>query len=594
LGHKRKVQDARWALLAQESGTIRKEKGGRLSVALVWPGTYHTGMSALGYLWVYSYLNSRPDALAERFFLPDDQSGSVVSVESARPLADFPIIAASMVLENDYWLLLEILHRGGVKTDRSERKESDPLVVAGGVGVWSNPWPLWPFVDVFLAGEGEAQWPQLADLLTDAALVKRKKSFASQEELLKAIEKNVPGALAPELAPEELKTLCRESLSGAGKDSPFETAAPQEIFDFAVTPAFLTWPPSSLALPPVTPILTKNTEFPQTALVEISRGCPWGCRFCLAGYLYRPHRAWPAQSILKALEPFLVKGAKVGLVSPAVADHPELMNLLDALAGFGVKVGLSSMRLSNMTEQLAEKIARTGLSSLAVAPEGGSERLRAIINKNLSLSEILDSSLLLARYGVKRLKLYFMIGLPGETDDDLEQIVEVVLQIKKQAKINKSGPLIAVSVANFTPKPHTPFQWAPLMTPRQMQRKGEYLKERLSKIQGVELRVDPPKWTVVQGLLARGGPRSSALVRALWEHKGKVSAALKLYGYAEDHPIHRPHHGPNSWEVISPIAGKEWLAKEKRRADEALLTAQCPAEMSCGRCEACKNVICAK
>jgi radical SAM superfamily enzyme YgiQ (UPF0313 family) len=383
-------------------------------------------------------------------------------------------------------------------------------------------------------------------------------------------------------------------------------------FQKSVTPAFLGWPPPPEQLPPVSPILTQETEFPQTALIEISRGCPWGCRFCLAGYLYRPHRCWSAKAVLAALEPFLEPGVrasgrvpnranrakgplghkpgpKIGLISPAVADHVELDAILEALQSHRAQVGFSSMRLSAITEDLAKRLSKTGLKGLAVAPEGGSDRIRNIINKNLTRSEILSASRLLAFSGVRRLKLYFMLGLPGETDEDLDSLAQLTAEIKRHTAVNRSGPLISASVANFTPKPHTSFEQAPLLTETEMRRRGEKLKESLSKIGGVELKLDPPKWTLVQGLLARGGPESASLVRALWHHKGRVGPALKQYGYTEEHRIHRPWEGPKPWGLVAPIAGTELILREKDLAQKALLSPPCPKEMNCGRCQACRK-----
>ncbi|MDR1657362.1 MAG: radical SAM protein [Deltaproteobacteria bacterium] len=585
----------RKAFLASERGALVKEPGGRVKIALIWPGTYRTGMSALGYLWVYGYLNSRSDTLAERFFWSEEPGQTARSVESNRKLDDFDFVAASMVLENDYWLLPLMVAEGGLNPERGQRNEG-PLVAAGGIGVWSNPWPLWPFVDVFLTGEGEVSWPKLADLLTSCDF-----KIAGAHERLALISELVPGALVPALRPPESLFSTAPSglasdfeaigLSGYGRNSDgserIDWPGPQSAQFEPVVPAFLNYPFEPALRPPVSPILSSLAEFSNTALVEISRGCPWGCRFCLAGALYRPHRPWPAETILAALEPYRRPGGRVGLISPAVADHPELGTILDVLYDDDLKVGLSSMRLSAVTEALALKLAKSGLTGLAVAPEGGSETIRAIINKNLSEAEILSSAKLLAAAGLRRLKLYFMLGLPGETDKDLEAMAELAALIYRQTRTGKKGPLVTVSAANFTPKPHTPLEDAPLLTESEMRRRGLLLTKLLKTKGPIELKLDPPKWTIIQGLLARGGPESADLVRALVKHRGRSGQALKEYGYQESDPAHRGGERSRPWRVIAPKAGTEYLQREKQLSKQAVLSLPCPAKRGCGRCQAC-------
>ncbi|MDR1050658.1 MAG: radical SAM protein [Deltaproteobacteria bacterium] len=561
-------------LAALERGAARRDPGGRLSVALVWPGSYHTGQSSLGFLWVYRFLSRRADALAERFFALTPPAGRPVSLESGRALADFDLIAASMVLENDYWLLLDILSRAGLDPLRENRAGSGPLVLAGGVGVWGNPWPLMPYVDVFLTGEGEAQWPRLADLF-----VSRDFLGLDRRGRLEALAGEVPGVLAPELWPGEVFS----------EERPFD---PDDAAGFEpVRPAALGWPFPAGLIPPSSPILTPATEFPETTLVEISRGCPWGCRFCLAGALYRPHRPWPLAGVLEAAASMVPTGGRVGLVSPAVADHPELGDIFDALAERGASVGVSSLRLSSLTEGLVGRLSRAGLRALAVAPEAGTQTLRERINKNLTAGETVGAASLLAGLGLRRLKLYFMTGFDSETEDDLRGLAGLVFEVMRAVRRRGGGPLVSVSLANFTPKPHTPLEGTPLLTESQMRERGRLAASFFSGRGGVELRLDPPRWTLVQGLLARGGPGSHRLVAAQHRHGGRAGPALREYGYdPAASPVHRPWSGPRPWRVVAPSAGLEFLAREARRSEEGRPTPPCPAERSCGRCGACDGL----
>ncbi len=560
-------------ILAQETGASVKEPGGRLSVALLWPGTYRTGMSALGFLSVYAYLNSRPDVLAERFFWPDGalarayegKKQTLLSLETGRPLRYFHLVAASLSLENDYWLLPALLRAGGLAPRRLERSDCDPPVLVGGIGPWSNPWPLVPFADLILTGEAEAAWPDLISAWDASASLPK-------QSRLRLLSRKTPGSLYPG----EL----REPLVPPGEGFPDPAH---------VRPARLPWPPPEDLLPPVSPIVSPGAEFSQVKLVEISRGCPYGCRFCLAGFLYRPHRPWSLASILKALGEPAGPGEKVGLVSPAPADHPQLAELLDILFVQKRLVTLSSLRLTAITERLAGQLAAGRLKGAAIAPEAGSPRLRAAINKDLDEAMILTGSRRLAEAGLKKIKLYFMIGLPGETEEDLEALAELCAKIRQATRLSSSWPELQVSLANFVPKPHTPFEDAPLLDEKGFRARGRWLQKRLGGIARLSVNLDPPLWSIVQGLLARGGPDSARLVEALLNNGGRLKPSLAAIGYSPAHPIHGswPLNRPKPWRIVAPAAGLDCLASEARRAAEASISPACPPAGGCGRCLAC-------
>lgn len=589
-------------LTSAEKGLQVKDPGGRLSVALIWPGTYRAGMSALGYLSIYGLLNSRPDVLAERFFWPDgellkeyDRGGSpLLSLESARPLGEFDLVAASLSLENDYWFLPKILARGGLPPKSADRDDRHPPVLAGGVAVWANPCPILPFVDMVLAGEAEAQWLELISAWNAVRFAPLPKT-----EKLRFLGRKTPGTLHPGAVTELIAPPSEEFRDhnflgpdssrpdGVSKTAP---ASPPEFFQsLPVKPAALAWPPPEEFGPPVSPILTPNTEFAGIKLVEISRGCPYGCRFCLAGFLYRPHRPWPLESVLKALGPPESAGEKVGLISPAAADHPDLEEMLTVLFDQGRTVSLSSLRLTALTAELAEKLARGRLQGVAVAPEGGGQRLRDVINKALTEVQILQGVRLLTEAGLQRIKLYFMVGLPGETDKDLEALVDLCRRIREAARRGAARPELMVSLANFTPKAQTPFEEAPMNTEAEFKRKGRLISQGLKGLPRLSVNLDPPLWSIAQGLLARGGPESSRLVEAMVRHEGRLKPSLAEFGYRPDHPLHRPWppERPKPWRVIEPVVGFDCLAVERERAERALVTGACPEGGNCGRCAAC-------
>ncbi|MDR0550330.1 MAG: radical SAM protein [Deltaproteobacteria bacterium] len=557
-------------LLAAERGAIFKEPGGRIRIGLVWPGSYYTGMSSLGFLSIYALMNANPRVVAERFFQPPPGQ-MALSLESRTRLEGFDLIAISLSLENDYWICLNILSKGRVNPERSQRR-GEPLVIAGGVGIWANPWPLIPFIDLILLGEGEAQWPLILKLYVDPLFM-----VATKAEKLRLLSENVPGTLIPSHWPEVV-------LIG---EAPLKKP---------VRPAILTWSPRGY-LPPTSPIITPYTEFSDVRLVEISRGCPYGCRFCLVN-IYRPHRAWPKNKIFKALGKPKKMGEAVGLVSPAIADHPEIESILDMLKDQGRIVSVSSLRLTSLTENLTRKLLSVGVKGLAVAPEAGSQRLRDVINKAITEEEILSSCRLLSESGLRKLKLYFMIGLPTETNEDLQAIVDLCEKIQKSVRAKTYAPKLVVSVAIFCPKPHTPFETAPLLVESKLLEKAEFLQKGLRKIGGVELKIDPPIWSLVQGLLARGGAESADLVRALWSENGRTKAAYRKYKallaerdkYGRNYFLDSwPKEKYMPWRVVSVAAGPDFLAAENQLAKEGVVSPPCPPENFCGRCGACRK-----
>ncbi|MDR2460901.1 MAG: radical SAM protein [Deltaproteobacteria bacterium] len=525
-------------------------------------------MSSLGYLSIYSLINSHPYALAERVFVPSE--GKVFSFESKRALGAFDLIAASLSLENDYWVFLDILERGGLSPLREEREAFAPLILAGGIGPWSNPVPLLPFCDVILTGEGEISWPELLDLAHG-----RDFSLLSKRERLLIIAQKVDGAVVPEILPLPIS----KDLGAA------EFKKGQKEFS-PIVPPRLSFPFSPELMPPFSPINTPLAEFSSMRLIETSRGCPFGCRFCLAGFVYRPHRPWPVEKILQAVSaPNPWDGANpfeadfsVGLVSPAVASHPDFYSLIEELIA-SRRISFSSIRLSALTEDMAKLFAIGKLKGLAVAPEAGSQRLRDLINKNLKEDEILNGVNLLARSGLRSLKLYFMLGLPGEEDLDLIEIAALTNKIKKASIMKSRAPKISITVSNFTPRPHTPFEDIALLSERELIRKGEIIVKQLLG-SGVEITIDPPRHSLIMGYLGKSGPNGAALIRILQKNRGRAKPSLRQWDReaAKEYELARP------WRLIEPASGIDYLEKESQEKGP---TEPCPKGLACGRCKGC-------
>jgi radical SAM superfamily enzyme YgiQ (UPF0313 family) len=535
-------------------------------------------MSSLGFLSVYSLAASRPDFAVERFFY--SPGALPLSFESRRPLSDFPVIAASLSFENDYWILWDLLRSAGVRAPDEESREGC-LIAAGGVALWANPFPLLPILDAVLTGEGELSFADFLDLVSSRGFLE-----LPRREALELISSRVRGALVPELLPRDLRFSQGELFKKAlASFSPVE--APRLPFPF---------PPS--IPPPHSPIHTLDAEFSGMKLVEISRGCPYGCRFCLAGSLYRPHRPWPVERILQALslpnpwdrEPVFPADAPVGLVSAAAADHPGFKELLERLIGEGRRVSVSSLRLSALNPEIAALLARGRVKGVALAPEAGSQRLRDVVNKNMTENDILEAVKTLALAGVGNVKLYFMAGLPQETDDDLLAVRDLAEKILSVFKGKSRSPRLKISAGYFIPKPHTPFEDEPVPKERDMRRKGELLKKLLGPLPGAELRLASPAESLVQSLLSRGGPESFTLVDCMRIMKGKPKAALKFYGYREDDEEEKRDPEIRPWRAIRTGPGEISLAREKEKSLTGASTAPCPEELFCSRCQACETL----
>jgi radical SAM superfamily enzyme YgiQ (UPF0313 family) len=513
---------------SREKGTVIKDWGGRIPVALIFPNTYHAGMSNLGFQAVYGLMNGYPDVVCERFFLPDSRWATeyqrtgtpLLSSETQRPLREFELAAFSFSHENDYPGLLTILRLSGLAWRRVRRGEQDPLILAGGVTMRTNPEPLAEFLDLVLMGDGEIGVPSLLQAWREA----RSTPLPKAERVLH-LSRSVSGAYAP--------GLYEAALAHEGRLTRLAPTHP-DLPETITVARLATLPTPALT----THVLTDDTEFANTRLVEIGRGCPRACRFCLAGFVYRPPRFQSIDSILKALGPPTGETERIGLISPAVNDHPEIEDLLRGLVDQGRDVTVSSMRVECLTPELIKILALGRLKSVAVAPEAGSERLRSFINKNLSEKQIIEGVDLLARNGIKRLKLYFMIGLPSETMDDVAAIAGLVQSIKRRLSRSSARvrlqPEITLSVSSFVPKPFTPFERIPMATVRDLKHRADLIRKSLRKERGIRILFDPPRWAYLQTLLSRGDRRTAEVIEALAGSDHNLTTALKNLSFDPD------------------------------------------------------------
>ena len=459
-----------------ETGAFPPHRGGALSVCLVYPNRYATAMSSLGFQAVYQLFNDQPDIVCERAFLPDreeqalyEKNGdTLVSLESERPLTDFDVIAFSISFEPDFINIPHILALSRIPALSAERDETHPLVMAGGAACFINPEPAAELFDLIAVGEGETLIPDLSALLLDQAA-------RSRTELLRHAA-TLPGFYVPALPP--LQPVVR-------------VCAPAD------------------AVPSQSVIMTEETEFGNMYLIEVSRGCPRGCRFCAAGFVWQPFRQHPLGRLKAACREGLEHRSTIGLVGAAVSDHLEIEELCRFIVEQGGSPSLSSLRLDRLTPGLLDLLVKSGHKTISMAPEGGSQRMRDMIRKNLTAEQIIAAADQVARAGILNLKLYFIIGLPGENDQDLQELIGLTAAIQRtvveQARAHKRLGEITLSVNPFIPKPFTPLQWAGMCPLDELKRKVALLEKGLRPIPNVRLKVEELQGCVLQALLSRGG-----------------------------------------------------------------------------------------
>lgn len=527
--------------------------GGRLPAALLIPGDEGMGLSALGWQVVHRLLSREPEVAVERFFLGKGFDAPA-SADSGRDLKLFPLMAASISFEEDFLPLLRALVAAGVPSERAERPDY-PLVLVGGPIAFINPAPLSPLADAFWVGEAEAG-------LSEFCLALKRAVFEGvpKADFLKSVA-DMPGLYVPGLSQTPVRRV-----------------------------AALADPTPLLACPAASLFTGHGSAVADAMLLEVNRGCPHACRFCAAGYVYRPPRHARIEDLRAQVEAAAPR--KVGLVGTALTDWPDLLPFLRWLAARKTKFSLSSLRADGLTEELLIFLRQCGIRTVTLALEGASERLRRAANKRLDPAVFLSAVERCARHGVNHLRVYLIIGWPWEGPEDYDELAAFLDEIvaardRGHGAKTREFMRITLGASCLVPKPFTPMQWAPMMAEADLAAGQKRLAEMVRPLRGVALSVDAPFQARVQGALSRGGEEAFELVRLAAERGGWKKA---MRGFEEQTARildrERGVDEPFPWEVVDIGVRREALRREYERAGRAVHSPGCPPD-GCGKCGAC-------
>lgn len=521
-------------MIYENNIVLKKPMQMDIRFGLTYPNVYKTAMSSLGYQIVYKLINEREDTFCERIVYPNTRS-----IETNSPLKDFDIIGFSLQYEQDYFNLLEILKKGDIPLKREDRTENDPLIIAGGPCASSNPAPLSDFIDIFIVGEGEAILNKFLNIY--------KKLKNPRKELEKFLEIN--GIYISKFHNKTQIALIENMDNAYHIENPIIIKTNEKEYE------------------PV---------FKNAILLNVSRGCSRGCRFCMSGYLYRPTRESSIEKLIEICEKSRenTQVNKVVLIGGAVSDYSNIEKLISELLKRNFEISTPSLRIESINKKTLELLKKSGLKTLTIAPET-IYKLRRLLNKNIpddTIKQVIENAI---KMGFN-IKLYFLIGIPSEDKEDLKELVKYIKEIDSMKSLSKDKITIKFSINPLIPKPHTPIQWDQYDL-KSIKKKIKYLRKELKNI---NIKIDSGKLGLIQYILSCG----DSTVGKLLEKSLTEKVLLKEWNK------HLPHYKINDelpWDIIDIGLNDDYLKKERKKMSKLELTPYCIEDgcYNCGNCD---------
>jgi len=551
-------------ILENETGYVKKVWGAYNTVCLAYPNHYRTGMANLGFQTIYKIFNDLPSFLCERVFLPVSGNDArivsgaagIFSIENQKAINEFDILAFSISFENDYPNVLKMLDLAGIPLLAKDRSENHPLVIGGGIALTLNPEPPADFFDLFILGEAEEILPEFCRYFEEA-----RRLGHDRRKLLTDLQKQVSNIYVPGLY--EVKYCAESKIQSI---APRDAGLPEKIKIKHVKDINAFCTQEVISAP--------QTEMEDMFLVEVNRGCARSCRFCAASFVYRPVCFRSYEEITASVDHGLKRKKKIGLVGTAVSEHPDLTRICEYIIAKKARAGLGSLRIDQIDEKIVDLIKANGIETVAVAPEAGSQRMRDVLRKDITEVDILRAVELLAEKEIPNLRLYFMVGLPGEVEQDIDAIIELTGTIQHHILSKFEGKKkfrrITLSVNQFIPKPATPFQWCPLADVNAVGKKIKKIEHALKREKSIKVIHDVPKWNYVQALLSLGDRRVGEILLAVNRLEGNWAQALKEVNINADFYVYRQKQFDEvlPWDIIDLGVSKKALVGEYRKALE--------------------------